>query len=139
MQSQKEMHQKIQHPEVPSDPRASPEAFLRLQHPSQQTLHVHQLPPEGAGPAGVRLRKQRAPRLQPVRRVQPLGKRSGRPLHGLLQELHAGGVVQLQRLQGESSVVQPSSQQQRLRPLLRAGSLPAQQISDVSALDGSED
>ena len=36
-----------------------PEAFLRLQQPSQQTLHFRQLPPQRARPAGVRLGEQR--------------------------------------------------------------------------------
>lgn len=38
-------------------------------------------------------------------------------------------------VQGEPNVVQPGSQQQCLRPLLWAGHLPPQQISDMSALD----
>ncbi|CAK6964523.1 ubiquitin carboxyl-terminal hydrolase 2-like isoform X2 [Scomber scombrus] len=100
--------------------------FLRLKHPIQQTLHLCQLPSQRAGPAGVYFRERRACRVQPVCSVQSLGKRSGRALHSLLQEPGAGRVVQLQRLQGEPDVFQPSSQQQCLCPLLRAGRLPSQ-------------
>lgn len=35
-----------------------PEAILRIQHPSQQTLNICQLSPQRAGPAGVCLLKQ---------------------------------------------------------------------------------
>ncbi|XP_043357009.1 ubiquitin carboxyl-terminal hydrolase 2 isoform X2 [Dermochelys coriacea] len=111
LQNQDEVHKEVQHPEVPKDPGASSEALLRGQDTNQQAHHLHQLPAEGPGPAGVCRTELQSCHLQPVCRLKSLRDHHGRALHSLLQEPRVWRVAHFQRLPCHPDVLQPHSQQ----------------------------